>query len=33
MTPPALDRVVRRCLAKDPDERWQDARDLRIALE
>src|ERR1700680_3789957 len=28
MTPPALDRVVRRCLAKEPDERWQSANDL-----
>jgi eukaryotic-like serine/threonine-protein kinase len=28
MTPPALDRLVRRCLAKDPDERWQSARDI-----
>ena len=27
-TPRALDRVVRRCLAKDPDERWQTAADL-----
>jgi eukaryotic-like serine/threonine-protein kinase len=26
--PPLLDRVVRRCLAKDPEERWQSARDL-----
>jgi len=25
LTPPALDRVVRRCLGKDPDERWQTA--------
>src|ERR1700726_3652758 len=25
MTPPALDRVVKKCLAKDPDERWQSA--------
>ena len=25
---PALDRVVRRSLAKDPDDRWQTARDL-----
>ena len=23
MTPPALDRVVKKCLAKEPDERWQ----------
>jgi Tol biopolymer transport system component len=29
---PALERVVRRCLAKDPDERWQTARDLRQEL-
>ena len=28
MTPPALDRAIRRCLAKDPDERWQSAGDL-----
>src|SRR5579863_4991807 len=28
MTPQALDRVVRRCLAKEPDERWQSANDL-----
>src|ERR1700716_1640721 len=28
MTPPALDRVVKRCLAKDPDDRWQSANDL-----
>jgi eukaryotic-like serine/threonine-protein kinase len=26
--PPALDRLVATCLAKDPDERWQTARDL-----
>jgi serine/threonine-protein kinase len=26
--PPALDHVVRRCLAKDPDERWQSAHDV-----
>ena len=28
MTPQALDRVVRKCLAKEPDERWQTASDL-----
>jgi serine/threonine protein kinase len=33
MTPPALARVVKKCLAKDPDERWQSARDLRTNLE
>ncbi len=26
--PPALERIVVACLAKDPDDRWQDARDL-----
>jgi serine/threonine protein kinase/Tol biopolymer transport system component len=26
--PPALDRVISTCLAKDPDDRWQTARDL-----
>jgi len=33
MTPPALDRVVSTCLAKDPDERWQSARDLSAELK
>jgi Tol biopolymer transport system component/predicted Ser/Thr protein kinase len=28
MTPPQLDRVVKTCLAKEPDERWQTASDL-----
>ena len=32
LSPPALDRVVKKCLAKDPDERWQTARDLADAL-
>ncbi len=31
--PPALDRVVRRCLEKHPAERFQSARDLAFALE
>ena len=30
--PAALDRVVRKCLAKDPDARWQTASDLRDEL-
>src|SRR5467141_40966 len=33
MTPPALDRVVRICLAKDPDERWQTAQALAGELK
>src|SRR5215467_12257550 len=33
MTPPALDYAIGRCLAKDPEERWQTARDLGFALE
>jgi len=28
MSPPMLDHVVTRCLAKHPDERWQTARDM-----
>ena len=32
MTPPALQRVVKKCLAKDPDERWQSANDLSSEL-
>lgn len=27
-TPPVLERIVKKCLAKDPDLRWQTARDL-----
>jgi eukaryotic-like serine/threonine-protein kinase len=33
LTPSSIERVVRRCLAKDPDDRWQSARDLRAELE
>jgi eukaryotic-like serine/threonine-protein kinase len=33
MTPPALERVVKRCLAKDPEERWQSAADLSSELQ
>jgi len=33
VTPPALDRLVRKCLAKDPEARWQSAADLRDELE
>jgi len=32
LTPPALDRAVQRCLAKDPDDRWQTVRDLNFEL-
>jgi serine/threonine protein kinase len=32
MTPPALDHVVKKCLAKDPDDRWQSAGDLASEL-
>jgi len=33
LAPAALDRVLKRCLEKDPDERWQSARDLKYNLE
>ena len=32
MTPPAVDRLVQACLAKDPDERWQNAHDVMLEL-
>ena len=32
VAPAALDRVVKRCLEKDPDDRWQTARDLKAEL-
>jgi eukaryotic-like serine/threonine-protein kinase len=31
--PPALDRIVRRCLEKSPDHRFQSAKDLAFGLE
>lgn len=31
-TPPSLDRAIRACLAKDPEQRWQNAHDLALAL-
>jgi serine/threonine protein kinase/Tol biopolymer transport system component len=33
LAPPALDRLVKICLAKDPDERWQTAHDLKLQLQ
>ncbi|MGO9259675.1 MAG: protein kinase domain-containing protein [Bryobacteraceae bacterium] len=33
MVPPMLERVVKKCLAKDPDDRWQSASDLKSELE
>src|SRR5216683_2822936 len=33
MTPVALEHVVKKCLAKDPDERWQSASDLASELK
>src|ERR1700680_281385 len=32
MAPPALDRLVKTCLEKDPDERWQTAHDVKLQL-
>ncbi len=32
-TPPALARLIRKCMAKDPEKRWQSARDLKDELE
>ena len=31
--PPALDRLVQRCLAKEPEDRWQSAADLASELK
>ena len=33
LTPPALERIVSRCLAKDPEDRWQTARDVAAELQ
>ena len=33
VAPTALDRILKRCLEKDPENRWQTARDLRAALD
>ncbi|MFN2386020.1 MAG: protein kinase, partial [Thermoanaerobaculia bacterium] len=33
MAPPALNRVVKTCLAKDPDDRWQTAHDVMLQLK
>lgn len=33
ITPPALDRVVKKCLAKEPEKRWQSASDLHDELK
>jgi len=30
--PPSVERVIRKCLAKDPDDRWQTTRDLSDEL-
>ncbi len=32
LAPPALDRMVSACLAKDAEERWQSAHDLKLEL-
>src|SRR5579863_2378248 len=33
LTPPAFERLVKICLAKDPDERWQTAHDVKLQLK
>ncbi len=33
MAPPALDRLVKTCLAKEPDDRWQTAHDVALQLK
>ena len=33
LTPPALEHLIRTCLAKEPDERFQNAHDLKLQLQ
>jgi serine/threonine protein kinase/Tol biopolymer transport system component len=33
LAPPAVERVIKQCLAKDPDERWQSAGDIARELK
>ena len=33
LAPPMVDRIIKKCLAKDPDQRWQTASDLTISLK
>ncbi len=33
MSPPAVERIVKTCLSKDPDERFQSAHDLKLQLK
>src|SRR5262245_17827982 len=33
LAPLVLERVVQTCLAKDPEERWQNVRDIKSELE
>jgi Tol biopolymer transport system component len=33
MSPPALDHVIGKCIEKDPDDRWQSARDVQAELQ
>src|SRR5262249_30065623 len=33
LAPPILDHVVRKCLAKNPEDRWQNARDIAGQLQ
>ncbi len=33
LSPPALERLVKKCLEKDPDDRWQNASDLASELQ